>query len=215
MSAEPQHHDVDRTQWHAKAILLGERIDTRNLGDANSQIFPPVTIQLGPEGTAFIFRYGVVVLIGFDPKSENLLLDTLNGRVTGREPSPTIEEVSLLLDGRDRDTLAVCGRALVRCKYMLRRSLESRRRGRHSCNHTAGNAGMDVRVVSTTGFRLLFVMIIIRYQHRRLILKESVCPTTSIRRGQKRTDFRPSQCEHSSMLATTQSAPGRLQHRPV
>src|SRR5260370_29190266 len=36
-------------------------------------------------------------------------------------------------------------------------------------NHASGNGAMDFLIVPTVGFRLLFVLVILRHQHRRLI----------------------------------------------
>ena len=95
-----------RTEWTLKAILVGERIDTRGLGAATGATTTPVTLQPPDGGLAFVFRYGVVALVGLDAVAERRLLDSLYGRVVAPEVSPATEEVKIVLGGAAADAAA-------------------------------------------------------------------------------------------------------------
>ncbi|TWS97877.1 RMD1 family protein [Reyranella sp. CPCC 100927] len=95
-----------RTEWTLKAILVGERIDTRGLGAATGATTTPVTLQPPDGGLVFVFRYGVVALVGLDAVAERRLLESLHGRVVAPEVSPATEEVKIVLGGAAADAAA-------------------------------------------------------------------------------------------------------------
>ena len=66
-----------RAEWMLRAVLVGERIDTRGLGAAAGATTTPVILQPAEGGIAFVFRYGVVVLAGFDAAAERRMLDSV------------------------------------------------------------------------------------------------------------------------------------------
>ncbi|HEX2890685.1 RMD1 family protein [Vineibacter terrae] len=88
-----------RSELTLKAILVGERIDTRGLGAASGATTTPVTLQPASGGIAFVFRYGVVVLVGIDAAAERVLLVSLRGRVVAPEEAPATEEARIVLGG--------------------------------------------------------------------------------------------------------------------
>lgn len=88
-----------RMEWTLKAVLVGERIDTRGLGAAAGATTTPVTLQPPDGGIAFVFRYGVVVLVGVDAAAERQVLDSLRGRIVAPEDAPTTEDVKIVLGG--------------------------------------------------------------------------------------------------------------------
>ena len=99
-------------EWTLKAILVGERIDTRGLGAAVGATTTPVTLQPPDGGIAFVFRYGVVVLVGVDAAAEQRLLESLRGRLVAPEESPATEEVKVVLGSGGPDA-AVATDAVV------------------------------------------------------------------------------------------------------
>ena len=103
-----------RTEWTLRALLVGERIDTRGLGAAAGATTTPVILQPPEGGIAFVFRYGVVVLAGFDPAAERRMLDSLRDRIVAPEQTPTTEEVSVVLNGDDNDASAAIGAVVLR-----------------------------------------------------------------------------------------------------
>ncbi|WP_019830892.1 RMD1 family protein [Sphingomonas sp. PR090111-T3T-6A] len=70
-----------------RALLLGTRIDTRNL----RQFVEPETLTLSGIGAAYVFRYGVLVLFGASSEIEAELIARLSDHVIEPVSSPEIE----------------------------------------------------------------------------------------------------------------------------
>jgi uncharacterized Rmd1/YagE family protein len=66
----------------ARALVLGERIDTVGLERRDAISTTPLSFRVGG-GLAVVFRYGVVVMIGLDPIAEDELLRGILPRVQG------------------------------------------------------------------------------------------------------------------------------------
>jgi hypothetical protein len=47
-----------------RALLLGQRLETRGLERQEKIALAPLTLRIGNTGVAFPFRYGVVVRVG-------------------------------------------------------------------------------------------------------------------------------------------------------
>src|SRR5215472_13997422 len=67
----------------ARAVLLGDRIDTAGLEPREPLSTAPLAFRLDDKGFVAVFRYGVVVLAGLDPIREDEALRGLQGRVLG------------------------------------------------------------------------------------------------------------------------------------
>lgn len=65
----------------ARAVLLGERIDTVGLERRDALSTVPLAFRVGDQGMAVVFRYGVVVLIGLDTLAEDEVLRGIAARV--------------------------------------------------------------------------------------------------------------------------------------
>jgi uncharacterized Rmd1/YagE family protein len=67
----------------ARALIVGERIDTAGLErpDMISQL--PLAFRVGERGMAALFRFGVAVMVGLTPLEEEDLLAKLQSRVSG------------------------------------------------------------------------------------------------------------------------------------
>jgi uncharacterized Rmd1/YagE family protein len=87
-----------------RAVLLGQRLDTKGLERQDTIALMPVTQRIGEKGVAFLFRYGVVVLVGLAPAEEATFLEALRFRVTEPLATPEVEQVSIVLkpDGEDQ-----------------------------------------------------------------------------------------------------------------
>ncbi len=70
-----------------RALLLGTRIDTRNLRD----FVEPEDLVLSGIGAGYVFRYGVLVLFGASPEVERELVARLEGHVIEPIATPEIE----------------------------------------------------------------------------------------------------------------------------
>ncbi|WP_296597501.1 RMD1 family protein [Phenylobacterium sp.] len=79
----------------ARALVLGERIDTAGLERRDALSTVPLAFRVGDQGMAVVSRYGVVVLIGLDPVAEDEVLRGIASRVSG--PFEKREEESITL----------------------------------------------------------------------------------------------------------------------
>jgi len=73
--------DADFPPLTARAVLLGERIDTVGLERRDALSTVPLAFRVGEQGMAVVFRYGVVVLIGLETLAEDEVLRGIAPRV--------------------------------------------------------------------------------------------------------------------------------------
>lgn len=79
------------TNADVRALLLGTRIDTRNLPG----FVEPEALGLSGTGAAYVFRYGVLVLFGASAALENELVAALGDHVIEPASSPELETASI------------------------------------------------------------------------------------------------------------------------
>jgi uncharacterized Rmd1/YagE family protein len=79
----------------ARAVLLGERIETTGLERRDALSVAPLAFRVGEHGMAVVFRYGVVVLAGLDTMAEDEVLRGILPRVT--DPFAMREEETIRL----------------------------------------------------------------------------------------------------------------------
>lgn len=88
----------------ARAILLGERLDTMGLERGDMLSTTPLAFRVGDKGFVALFRYGVAVLAGLTPVEEDQQLRGLGPRVIDpadrREDETVIIEISHERDGQ-------------------------------------------------------------------------------------------------------------------
>jgi uncharacterized Rmd1/YagE family protein len=85
----------------ARAVVLGDRIDTAGLERRDALSTAPLSFRVG-QGLVVVFRYGVVVLFGLDPISEDEVLRGVQPRVQGAL-TPHEEETIRLAAFDDKD----------------------------------------------------------------------------------------------------------------
>jgi uncharacterized Rmd1/YagE family protein len=87
----------------ARAVLLGERIDTAGLERRDALSATPLAFRVGNGGgMAIVFRYGVVVLAGLDTLAEDEVIRGVAPRVINPFPLHEEETIRLApLDGRE------------------------------------------------------------------------------------------------------------------
>ena len=85
----------------ARAILLGERIDTAGLERRDAISTAPLALRVGA-GLVVVFRYGVVVMMGLAPLAEDEVRRGILPRVHGALPQREEETVQLSA-GEDRE----------------------------------------------------------------------------------------------------------------
>lgn len=94
------------SQLAARAVLLGERIDTGGLEQRDVISTTPLAIRIGA-GLAVAFRYGVLVMIGLEPAVESQVLDRVLPRVQGPIAQREEEVVTISTGAARRDDGAV------------------------------------------------------------------------------------------------------------
>jgi uncharacterized Rmd1/YagE family protein len=87
-----------------RALLLGQRLETRGLEGNGAIALLPLTLRVGAQGVAFLFRYGVAVFAGVSAAEEEAFLRSLRSRVVDALATPEIDQVSIVLkpDGEDQ-----------------------------------------------------------------------------------------------------------------
>ena len=68
----------------ARALLLGERIDTAGLERSDVISTTPLAFRIGAQGYAVLFRFGVAVLVGLSPVEEDEVVRGLAARIIGQ-----------------------------------------------------------------------------------------------------------------------------------
>jgi uncharacterized Rmd1/YagE family protein len=88
----------------ARALLVGNRIETSGLERSDLLSALPLSFRAGANGVAILFRYGVAVLIGLTPLEEDEVLRGLQPRIKGELPRREEETavVELSADGDDQ-----------------------------------------------------------------------------------------------------------------
>jgi uncharacterized Rmd1/YagE family protein len=97
----------------ARAVLLGERIDTAGLERSNVIATTPLAFKVG-EGCVVLFRYGVAVLFGLSPIEEDEVLRGIRSRVIGPFERPDDDIAAIDIDPASEDQVAPGGPISVR-----------------------------------------------------------------------------------------------------
>jgi uncharacterized Rmd1/YagE family protein len=103
---------LSRTSLTARALLLGERIDTVGLERNDVLTTSPLAFRAGKAGVVALFRYGVAVLIGLSTLEEDEVVRQLDGRVI--KPVKQREEESTRIEiAPDKDEQILPGGTIV------------------------------------------------------------------------------------------------------
>ena len=78
----------------ARAVVLGERIDTLGLERRDALSTAPLSFRVA-DGLVVVFRYGVVVLIGLDPITEDDVIRGILPRVHGQHEAREEESIQV------------------------------------------------------------------------------------------------------------------------
>jgi uncharacterized Rmd1/YagE family protein len=97
-----------------RAILLGERIDTRGLEDPEPLATAPLALRCEPSGIAVLFRYGVVALFEVSPSEERRFIDRLVPRVIEPYDPPEIDELRVAIRADAEEQMGVDGTLTLR-----------------------------------------------------------------------------------------------------
>src|SRR5689334_14038081 len=85
------------TSLPVRALLLGERIDTRGLERDDTIATNPLTLRIGRDGIAFLFRYGVAVFAGLSAIEEDEVVRSLAPRINDPAATPETDQAQILL----------------------------------------------------------------------------------------------------------------------
>jgi uncharacterized Rmd1/YagE family protein len=105
--AEPAPIDPP-TRLTARALLVGDRIDTAGLERPDMISSVPLAFRVGANGMVALFRFGVAVMVGLTPLEEEDLLAKLKSRITGLR-ARTDDETALLEVAPDSDAAGLTG----------------------------------------------------------------------------------------------------------
>jgi uncharacterized Rmd1/YagE family protein len=92
-----------------RTVLVGQRIDTKNLEQGPVLATAPLTIRAGREGRAVLLRYGVVVLFGLDPMEEDSFLNSLERLVVEPIEPAESETTRIHLESNTEDRVERSG----------------------------------------------------------------------------------------------------------
>ena len=99
------------TEFKARALLLGERIDLRALEGTERLAANPLSLPVQGGGVAVLFRYGLVVLFDVAPIEEAAFLGHLGSYVAGPHAQPETEVINIIIDPDAREGMR--GEAIV------------------------------------------------------------------------------------------------------
>ena len=80
-----------------RALLLGERLDTRALERDKPLGIAPLTVEIPGGGIAVLFRYGAIVLFGMATAMMDSFVASLKPLIAGVFPVPERDEARLLV----------------------------------------------------------------------------------------------------------------------
>jgi uncharacterized Rmd1/YagE family protein len=80
-----------------RGLLLGERLDTRGLERDDTIATSPLTLRIGRDGIAFLFRYGVAVFAGLSAIEEDDVVRSLRPRISEPADLPETDQVQILV----------------------------------------------------------------------------------------------------------------------
>jgi uncharacterized Rmd1/YagE family protein len=106
-----------------RALLLGERLDTRSLERGVSVGITPLTLDIPDGGVAVLFRYGAVVLFGPPTAAMDEFVVTLMPSIAGAFPVPEREEARLLIRAESDQHVDASGNIILRDKSTERLQL--------------------------------------------------------------------------------------------
>jgi len=70
-------------RFTARALIVGERIDTAGLERPDTISLLPLAFRVGEQGMVALFRFGVTVMVGLTPLEEDDVLQKMKWRVAG------------------------------------------------------------------------------------------------------------------------------------
>src|SRR6266404_4547224 len=97
-----------------RALLLGERLETRGLERVDTIHTSPLTLRLGEDRLAVLFRYGVAVFVGLSAIEEDEIVRSLRARISEKLAVPEIESVQIEINPGADDQVDASGRIVLK-----------------------------------------------------------------------------------------------------
>jgi uncharacterized Rmd1/YagE family protein len=97
-----------------RALLLGERLDTRALEPGRAFGAAPTTVELSSGGVAVVFRYGAVVLFGPRSSAMDKFVATLRSSAQGAFAAPEEDAARILVRPETSQHVDAAGNILLR-----------------------------------------------------------------------------------------------------
>lgn len=98
-----------------RALLLGERLDTRGLERGDTIATMPLTLRVGRSGgIAFLFRYGVAVFAGLSAIEEDDVVRSLRPRLTNPVEPPDTDLLQIFVRPDREDQIDPSGGLVLR-----------------------------------------------------------------------------------------------------
>jgi len=94
---------IHETAFKARALLVGERIDLRAWGAADTLSTNPLTVRVKGGGAATLHRYGVVVFFAVSAVDEVAFLEQLRPTVANPYATPVTEELEVRVEPGGRE----------------------------------------------------------------------------------------------------------------
>jgi uncharacterized Rmd1/YagE family protein len=92
-----------------RALLLGERLETRGLERDDTIWTTPLTLRLAEKRIAVLFRYGVVVFAGMSAIEEDEVVRSLGPRISDPLPTPERDSIQVSINPSAEDQVGPSG----------------------------------------------------------------------------------------------------------
>ena len=92
-----------------RALLLGERLETRGLERQDAISTAPLTLRLGESRIAVLFRYGVAVFAGMSAIEEDEVVRSLGPRISDPLKTPESDSVRVAINPAGDDNVGSSG----------------------------------------------------------------------------------------------------------
>ncbi len=98
----------------ARALLVGDRLDTVGLERGDVLSTAPLAFRAGANGVATLFRYGAVVFVGMSPIEEDGILRCLRPRIAGEHKRRDEESAAIEISAERDDQIPPGGPIYVK-----------------------------------------------------------------------------------------------------
>jgi len=92
-----------------RALLVGERLETRGLERDDTIATNPLTMRVGRDGIAFLFRYGVMVFARLSAIEEDEILRAMRPRISGLLARPETDQTQVRIGAGGDDQIEPSG----------------------------------------------------------------------------------------------------------